>query len=85
MKFLTILIKCIFHEHHSHPKIKIRKKHLLGSGKCTNRFGTFKSFMTATRSPEGQSINTKLSYMKFLTICIEYIFHEQPRNPKIKI
>ncbi|KAH9406685.1 hypothetical protein TYRP_013668 [Tyrophagus putrescentiae] len=58
---------------------------LTGSGKCTNRFGTFKSFMTATRSPEGQSINTKLSYMKFLTICIEYIFHEHPSHPKIKI
>ncbi|KAH9400917.1 hypothetical protein TYRP_002499, partial [Tyrophagus putrescentiae] len=41
--------------------------------------------MTATRSPEGQSINTKLSYMKFLTIFVEYIFHAHPCHPKIKI
>ncbi len=30
MKFLTIFIKYIFHEHHSQPKIKIRKS----SKKC---------------------------------------------------
>ncbi len=41
--------------------------------------------MTATRLPEGQNINTQLFYMKFLTICIEYIFHEHPSYPKIKI
>ncbi len=46
---------------------------------------TLVSLPTATHSSDDYSINTKLLYMKFLTILIKYILHEHHNHSKIKI
>lgn len=41
-------------------------------------FRTLKSLQMAVHSSEDKTISTKLFYMKFLAICIEYMFYKQP-------
>ncbi|KAH9393759.1 hypothetical protein TYRP_021481, partial [Tyrophagus putrescentiae] len=88
MIFLAIRIKYMFHEHHSHPKIKVLKSTMPPSydtDVVTVVFRKLRSLPMAAQSSEDHSINAKLFYMKFLTILIKYIFHEHHSHPKIKI
>ncbi|KAH9393212.1 hypothetical protein TYRP_022075, partial [Tyrophagus putrescentiae] len=65
MKFSTILIKYIFYEHHSYPKIKIRKSSKKDRETMTQQFFSKILNHAAIHSSEDHSINTKLFYMKF--------------------
>ncbi|KAH9407553.1 hypothetical protein TYRP_012375 [Tyrophagus putrescentiae] len=48
-------------------------------------FRKLRSLLMAAYSSEGQAINTKLFYMIFLAIRIEYMFHEHHSHPEIKV
>ncbi|KAH9403786.1 hypothetical protein TYRP_014978, partial [Tyrophagus putrescentiae] len=48
-------------------------------------FRTLKSLQMEIQSSEDHSINTKLFYIKFLTIFIKYFLHKHHSHPKIKI